>query len=126
MSQGLEKKIKSRIRIAEHCVEIINNKIIGDCEAAIYRLYFSVFDAMRKMASLPKEKRKPLYTEIRNRNLFPLRLSCKYTPKTINKDIPLKKRMLKEISNYSYTRFGYYSLVLLYYIKSLFSKLSNI
>ena len=119
VSQDHEKKIRNRIRAAEICDEIIHGKRTGDPLIAAEFKYICITRIMWNTVSLTKDKRKAIISELKEKNLFPLRLSCKYTPKSRKKYKDIKSRIIRTFADYSYTRIGYGGFVFCNYLNSL-------
>ena len=114
MSQADEKKIKSRIKSALVCKDIINGRKVGDIEEATRYLYVFVSKAMGMISKLPQQKRKELYLELESNGVFPLKYSKRYTPNTVKKKESIKKRIIHKLNDYSYLKISYMLLVLLH------------
>ena len=114
MSQAYENKVKSSIKSAFVCKDIINGRKMGDIENATSYLYVFVSKAMGMISKLPLRKRKELYQEIKSNELFPLKYSKRYTHNKGRKYKSIKERIIHELNDYSYLKIGYTLLVLLH------------
>lgn len=123
MSYNLNKKIRSRIDGALACDEIINGERVGDIESAYYYKYISIVKIMEMAFKLSRAERNEIVKELKNKNLFPLKYSSKYTPNFRKNKTNFTKKAIKVLCDFSYTRIGYFLLCCFVDIKSLLKQI---
>ena len=123
MSYNLNKKIKSRINGALACDEIINGERVGDIEGAYSFKYISIVKIMEMAVKLSRTERNEIVKELRNKKLFPLKYSSKYTTNFRKTKTNFTQKVIKVLCDYSYTRTGYFLLCCFVDIKSLLKRI---